>query len=151
MPTIIYSPSEEGLALIRTFEGYSSTPYRCPAGVLTIGYGHVLKGGEAATPSITREAAETWLKEDAQKAALLLSRHVAVALTQHQADALISFIFNVGGGAFARSTLKKVINRGWHGEVPAQLARWIYAGGQVQRGLVKRREAEAELYMREIC
>jgi len=69
-----------------------------------------------------------------------------VPLTDGQFDALVSFTYNLGSGALQRSTLRRVINRKNHQNVPAQLMRWVWAGGRKLRGLVRRREAEARLY-----
>ncbi len=139
--------SEQGIALIRRFEGFSAVPYQCPAGLWTIGYGHALAAKEKPKLRLTRAEAEELLKKDTEQAAAALRRNVALKLAQNQFDALASFIFNIGAGAFVRSTLLDVVNRGWHEEVPAQLRRWIYAGGKIQPGLVARRKAESELYL----
>lgn len=139
--------SEQGLALIRRFEGLSLTPYRCPAGRLTIGYGHVVGKLEKFPDSgISAGQAENLLADDAAKAVRALACYITPELSQPRVDALASFIFNVGAGAFARSTLRGVVNRGWHQEVPAQLMRWVNAGGAPLPGLVARRQAEAALY-----
>jgi lysozyme len=140
--------SAQGLALIRAFEGFSASAYHCPAGYLTIGYGHVI--GAAERDSLRRVddmQAETLLRQDTQKAGAAVLRLIHVSLTQGQFDALVSFTFNLGSGALQRSTLRRVINRGEHGEVPAQMKRWVWAGGRRISGLLRRREAEARLYM----
>jgi lysozyme len=67
-------------------------------------------------------------------------------LTNGQFDALVSFTYNLGGGALQRSTLRRKINREEHGEVPEQFMRWVWAGGRKLKGLVRRRAAESELY-----
>lgn len=61
-------------------------------------------------------------------------------------DALVSFTFNLGGGALQRSTLRRKVNREEHEDVPREFLRWVWAGGRKLRGLVRRREAEALLY-----
>jgi len=139
-------PSEQGLALIRRFEGFCATPYRCPAGYLTIGYGHRVGARESFPEPLSPEQAEALLARDAGAAGAAVSRYVTVALAQCQFDALTSFVFNLGAMAFARSTLLQVVNKGWHAEVPAQLMRWVNAGGKPLPGLAARRAAEAELY-----
>ena len=140
-------PSEKALALIRRFEGCSLTPYTCPAGKRTIGYGHVIRLGEAFPESgISKAQAENLLRDDIRAAGQAVNRYVRAPLTQPQFDALTSFIFNVGAAAFSRSTLKAVVNKGWHGEVPGQMMRWVHAGGLRLTGLEKRRAAEAMLY-----
>ena len=71
---------------------------------------------------------------------------INVALSDGQFDALASFTYNLGSGALQRSTLRRVINRGNHTEAPRQLMRWVNANGRVLKGLVRRRQAEANLY-----
>ena len=67
-------------------------------------------------------------------------------LTDGQFDALVSFTYNLGGGALQRSTLRGKINREEHAEIPEQFMRWVWAGGRKLKGLVRRRAAEAGLY-----
>ena len=95
---------------------------------------------------ITRERALELLQQDAGTAAGEISSSVTVHLTQPQLDALISFAFNVGTGAFRDSTLLKLLNGGDYGSVPAQLNRWTKASGQTLPGLVRRRTAEGALF-----
>jgi lysozyme len=136
--------SEQGLALIRKFEGLSLSAYQCPAGIWTIGYGHTshVKEGQV----ITLEQAEEWLKDDVAFAEKAIHASVIGQLTQGQFDALVSFVFNVGSGAFQRSTLLKKINRGEMDHIPAQLMRWIHADGKPLQGLIRRRRFEAALW-----
>lgn len=138
--------SEQGLALIRRFEGFCSRAYRCPAGYWTIGYGHRIRAREDFAEGITPAEAEALLKQDAEQAALAVLRHVQVELAQGQLDALTSFVFNVGEGAFAASTLLKRLNGSDYAAVPEQLRRWVHAGGEIMPGLVARREAEAGVF-----
>lgn len=139
--------SAQGVALIQQFEGFSQHLYRCPAGYLTIGFGHVVRREEVfAQKGMTRQEAATLLMRDVAAAERALGRLVTVPLTQGQWDALTSFIFNLGAGAFQRSTLRRKINRSEHGEVPQELQKWVWAGGRKLRGLVHRRVAEAALY-----
>lgn len=139
--------SAAGLALIRRFEGFSATPYRCPANYWTIGYGHVLSPHMKPWMAvITPAEAERLLEGDARLAASAVKRLIEVPLTQTQFDALASFTFNLGAGALQRSRLRRVVNRGDHAQVPAELMRWVWGGGQRLPGLVARRSAEAALY-----
>lgn len=137
--------SHVGIALIKQYEGFHPVPYRCPAGYWTVGYGHVLAVHEPRT-RVTHAEAEATLQRDVRHAELSLYALVQVPLTQGQFDALVSFIFNLGSGAFERSTLRRVVNREEHESVPEQLARWVYAGGKKMLGLQRRRTAEAALY-----
>ncbi len=137
--------SPKAYELIRHFEGYSHLPYICAGGKTTVGYGHVLRLGEKFD-SVTEEEAEALLASDILEAEKAIHGGVTVPLTQNQHDALVSFVFNVGRAAFLRSTLRKVINQGWHDEAPAQFKRWVYAGKKRLPGLVARRAEEAALY-----
>jgi lysozyme len=71
---------------------------------------------------------------------------ITVPLTDGQVDALVSFTYNLGGGALQRSTLRRKINRKEHAEVPEQFMRWVWADGRKLKGLIRRREAEVMLY-----
>ena len=138
--------SENGLALIRTFEGYSPFIYKDSAGLDTIGYGHlVVKGDNIPEPLLPEDANKILLK-DTEKAVKGLNKYTHVTLKQNQADSLISFTYNVGVGSLSKSTLVKKVNEEKHEEVPNQFMRWVRAGGKVIKGLVTRRETEANLY-----
>lgn len=119
--------------------------YRCPAGVLTIGYGHtgieVSEGME-----ISEETATDLLQADLAVAEKAINAE-SLTLTQHQFDALVSFVFNVGVGAFKRSTLLKMIRVNPRADnVRFELTRWNKVKGVPLPGLVKRRGEEATLY-----
>lgn len=126
-------------------------PYYDPVGLPTIGYGHLLSrtAWESLSrfPAISVEQAEALLRADLAKAASAVLGLVKVKLKPNQLAALIDFVFNAGGGNFEISTLRKVINRGDFAAVPGQLMRWVYAKGVRLPGLVKRRRAEAELWV----
>ena len=140
--------SKTGLDVIKRFEGFSPTVYICLAGYPTIGYGHVVKPQEREqfADGITAEQAETLLRQDVQTAERAVLRLITVPLTDGQFDALVSFTFNLGAGALQRSTLRRRVNRGDHAGVPAELRKWVWAGGRKLEGLVKRRKAEAFMY-----
>jgi len=93
------------------------------------------------------ERAEALLRADLMKAANAVLRLVKIKLNANQLAALIDFVYNCGAGNFEVSTLRRVINRGDFGAVPGQLMRWVYAKGVKLPGLVKRRRAEAELWV----
>ena len=137
----------EGLSLIKRFEGFSANTYICPAGYKTIGYGHVIKRGEDFSSGISFDAAMQLLKRDVMVAERAVCRLIYVPLTDNQLAALVSFTFNLGAGVLQRSTLRRKVNRQQHDAVPSELLRWVYAGGRKLSGLVKRRAAEATLYM----
>lgn len=135
---------DDGLALIRHFEGCRLEAYLCPAGVWTIGYGHTR--GVQAGDVIDQEAAEAYLIEDLEEFEGHVTRLVSTELKQHQFDALVSWTFNLGPGNLKESTLLNRINYGPLSDVPFQMQRWTRAGGKVLEGLVKRRAAEAALW-----
>jgi lysozyme len=136
--------SQEGVNLIKHFEGCRLEAYKCPAGVWTIGYGHTANVKEG--DSVDQEAAEAFLIEDLESFEQDVTRLVEVPLTQQQFDALVSWTFNLGAGNLAESTLLRKLNNYQYAEVPEQMMRWVRAGGQVLDGLVKRRAAEAALF-----
>jgi lysozyme len=140
--------TQAGIDLIKQFEGFSSTVYICPAGYPTIGYGHVVKPQEREqfAGGITTEQAETLLRQDVQTAERAVLRLIKVPLTDGQFDALVSFTFNLGSGTLQRSTLRRRVNRGDHAAVPAELRKWVWAGGRKLEGLVRRRALEATYY-----
>ena len=137
-----------GLELIQRFEGFSRRIYICPGGWPTIGYGHVVRDHERGrfAGGIDEDTGEELLRRDVQAAERSILRLIQVPLTDGQFDALVSFTFNLGGGALQRSTLRCKVNREEHEEVPAEFMRWVRAGGRKLKGLVRRRAAEALLY-----
>ena len=138
--------SQKGIDLIKNFEGCRLTAYRCPANILTIGYGHT--GSDVVIgQKITQEQAEKLLKSDLLVHCNNVSRLVKAPLTQNQFDALVSFEFNVGYGNFASSTMLKLLNQKRYREAAAQFDRWVYANRKVLAGLVKRRAAEKTLFL----
>ncbi len=141
--------SEYAFVLIRHFEGFQSKPYLCPGGYWTIGYGHLLSAKEVPhyNAGIDAELAEQWLIEDVGVARHYVQRLVDVSLSQHQQDALISFTFNLGGGALERSTLRRKLNRHEYRTASDEFMRWVWAGGRKLPGLVRRRMAERMLFL----
>ena len=139
--------SSRGLNLIKQFEGFKATAYQCPAGFQTIGYGHVIKAGESISQPLSESQAETLLLQDVGVAAKAVHRLIKVPLTQGQFDALVSFTFNCGAGALQLSTLRACVNREEHMQVPAELLKWTHSCGKFLTGLMRRRMAEALLYV----
>ena len=138
--------SEPGLALIKQFEGFSPTPYLCPAGKPTIGYGHVIRASEQFPDAISTDEAESLLKQDVSYTEQIITHSIVIDLTQNQFDALVSLAYNIGVGAFVNSTLLRLLNTGDTQAASAQFAHWIYSNGQKLDGLAARRAAEAELF-----
>lgn len=128
------------LAGIAFFEGYSSVAYKDLAGIPTIGYGATknVKMGDTITP----ERALIRLQEDAAEHTKGMTRCIKVPVSQGEYDAFASFTYNVGVGAFCRSTLVKKLNAGDYDGACKELLKWNKAGGKVYPGLVKRRQEE---------
>lgn len=137
--------------LATPFEGLSLIAYRDPVGFWTQGFGRLMSRDLDADPSqwppIEEETAHRWLEEDMLRALRSVRRLIVVPLTVNQEAALVDFVYNCGGGNLQASTLRRVVNREEHEAAPAQLRRWVYARGRKLRGLVRRREAEANLYL----
>jgi len=136
--------SEEGIALIKKFEGCRLESYLCSAGVLTIGYGHTREVLEGA--QITQGKADEMLWEDIKSFEGYVNDLVFVPLKQCQFDALVCWTFNLGATNLAESTMLKKLNALEYAEVPYQMRRWNRAKGKVLDGLVRRREAESLLF-----
>ncbi len=137
--------SETAIEKIKEFEGLRLSAYRCPSGVLTIGYGHT---GADVKPSmtITEEEADSLLREDLKMVETAVNK-LGICARQCEFDALVSFAFNLGILALKGSTLLKCIERGdGKREIQRQFRRWVYSGGKVLAGLVKRREWEARRF-----
>jgi len=136
--------SQEGLSLIKKFEGCELESYKCAAGVWTIGYGST--NGIEEGMEISQERADMLLLEDVEIFEEAVNKLVEVPLEQNQFDALVSWTFNLGSTNLQNSTLLKVLNNEDYEGVPSQIKRWNKAGGEVLQGLVRRREAEALLF-----
>ena len=137
------------LALIRKFEGLRLKPYRCPAGVPTIGYGHTGPDVRMDMPPISEPVAEAMMQQDADvftRAAGNLSPVLWFDEDKHAAIA--DFCFNLGTTRYKASTLKRRVDSGdWDGAAE-ELRKWVWGGGRKLPGLVARRAAEAALMIR---
>ena len=113
----------------------------------TIGWGHTrgVKPGDVCT----KEEADAWLVEDMKTAERAVNKYVKVELNQYQFDALVSFTYNVGEGAFKKSTLLRLVNQKKFVEASQQFLRWVFNDGVIMRGLVKRRKMERDLFLKE--
>jgi len=146
---------EQALALARRFEGFRFHPYLCPAGVATIGFGatRYLNGSKVTLRDapITRGLGEAMLQHEMQRcAAAVLRLCPTVADSPDKLSALADFVFNLGAGRLQTSTLRRRVNaRDWHAAAK-EIRRWNKGGGKVLKGLVIRREAEAQLLLRKL-
>ncbi len=139
--------SDDGLHFIAGFEGFRASVYKDAVGKDTIGFGHLVKPKESFPGPITRDEALALLRKDAAIAESAVRAGVHVPLSQHQFDALASFVYNVGGGNFRTSTLLKKINAGDTAGAAAEFLRWNKAGGKVLNGLTRRRTAERTMFL----
>ncbi len=141
-----------GLDLVKEFEGLARqlsdgriAAYLDAVGIPTIGYGHT--AGVQMGQVISVQEADRFLRQDLQEAETAVSQLVQARINENQFSALVSFVFNLGGGAFAESTLLREVNAGNLQAAAAQFPRWVYAGGRQLPGLVRRRQAEQALFL----
>ncbi len=139
------SVSITGLAHIKGWEGFKPNVYIDAAGYKTIGFGHKLLTTENYK-TVTNEEATRLLIKDLTVAESAVNDLVTIKLSQFQFDALVSFVFNVGRGAFARSTLLKKVNAGLFADAELEFLKWVNAGGVRVQGLINRRVADSKLF-----
>lgn len=131
--------------MIARFEGLRLTAYKCPAGVWTIGYGHTegVKEGD----EITREQAERMLFDDTEQYRLAVDKAVSITLNYNEMEALTSLCYNIGIRGFTNSTLVNKLNQGDKLGAAMEFPKWSKIGRERSRGLLRRRMAEAELFL----
>ncbi len=136
--------SEVGRELIKEFEGCKQVAYQDSVGVWTIGYGHTkdVYEGQLAI----KKTCDRFLEEDLDEFEGYVDSYVKVELNQNQFDALVAWTFNLGPGNLSESTMLRKLNEGDYDAVPDEMRRWNKAGGEVLNGLVRRRDAEANLF-----
>lgn len=136
------------------FEGLHLEPYRDPVGYPTIGYGHLLSRDRSRPlsdwPAIDQARAEELLELDLRRALRAVRNLITYPLSDSRQAALVDFTFNLGSGNLQVSTLRRVINRGELAAAPGQFLRWVYADGLKLPGLVRRRQAEVDLWNSEV-
>jgi lysozyme len=143
--------SERAIKLIKHHEGVRNRPYRCPAGLFTVGIGHLIGDGKSLPESwnrtFTMEEIDGLLKRDLQRFERgVLKMLPNVPLRQHEFDCLVSFCFNLGLGTFQRSTLRQALLRGDKKAAMESLVKYCRAGGKILRGLQIRRLDEKALF-----
>ena len=136
--------SEDGLELIKKFEGCETTAYQDSVGVWTIGFGHTKGVEEGQTCSI--EDAESMLADEMDEYEGYINNMVKVDLQQHEFDSLVAWVYNLGPTNLSESTMLKVLNGGQFDRVPDEMNRWTRAGGEILEGLVRRRQAESLMF-----
>jgi lysozyme len=143
--------NEAGLQIIKQFEGWSATPYRCPANIPTQGWGftRLLDGSKVKmdSPALSKEEAEVILKHELNHFERGVRRLVTAKLNQNQFSSLVSFSFNLGLGNLQNSTLRMKLNRDDYDGAADEFPKWRKAGGRILKGLIRRRAAERSLFL----
>lgn len=145
--------SSNGINLIKSFEGFQSKPYLCPAGVPTIGYGTTLyptgKKVSLQDKPISELQAVIYLNYDLQQFVQSVNSLVKSVINQNQFDALVDFAYNLGTNSLKNSTLLKLVNANPHNPAIAnEFKKWINANGKPVAGLIRRRQSECDLYFK---
>lgn len=138
--------SDAGIELIKGFEAFAAKPYRDIVGILTWGYGHAQKAGDVIPAILTEQEACDLLENDLMRFELAVNG-LNADLTQNEFDACVSLAFNIGTGAFAKSTVAKRLIAGDHDGAAEAILMWNKAGGRIVQGLVNRREKERALFL----
>lgn len=143
--------SQRGIELIKHFEGVRSRPYRCAAGLFTVGVGHLIGNGKSLPESwnrtFTEEEINALLIRDLNRFERGIRMYIKVPLRQCEHDSLCSFAFNLGLGTLQRSTLRQKINRGDKEGAAKEILKYCRAGGKIIKGLQRRREAEYRMFL----
>jgi lysozyme len=144
--------SNKLIQMLKHHEGVRSKPYRCPAGLWTVGVGHLIGDGKSLPESwnkiFTQEEIDGILKRDLSRFELGVSKMLPnVRLRQCEFDCLVSFAFNLGLGTFQRSTIRQALLRGDKEAAMESLMKYCRAGGKVLRGLENRRKDERAMFL----
>ena len=156
--------SDACIKMIKHHEGVKATPYRCPARLWTVGVGHVIDPNHARVPfadrlnlelpagwnrTLSQDEIDEILRQDLRRFEAGVKRLCPEGLDQGKFDALVSFSFNVGLGSLQKSSLRMKHNRGDYEGAAEEFLKWAKAGGKVLKGLLKRREDEKALYLKD--
>lgn len=135
--------------LIKQFEGFRPEAYKDSVGVWTIGYGTTIINNQPVKQgmTITQEQALQLVQQEVNKLWSQIESILKVKINDNQMNALIDFAYNLGFGSLKNSTLMRLVNESKFDEAANQFPRWVYAGGKVLPGLVRRREAERQLFL----
>jgi lysozyme len=144
--------SQKAIILIKHHEGVRNKPYKCPAGLFTVGVGHLIGDGKTLPPewnrTFTQEEIDALLKRDLSRFELGVCKMLPnVQLKQCEFDALVSFSFNLGLGTFQRSTIRQALLRGDKEAAMESLVKYCKAGGKILKGLQNRRLDERKLFL----
>ena len=138
--------SSDGINFIKQFEGFSATPYKDVGGLLTIGFGHLIKQGEVFG-ALSSVEATALLQRDVEAFEFAVNKMIVVTITQNQFDALVSFAYNLGAHSLLSSTLLRKLNLGDFPDAANEFLKWNHVNGQVVDGLTRRRQAEQKLFL----
>lgn len=137
--------------LVKEFEGFRAKAYKCPAGVWTIGYGTTASAGVGITPvegmTISKEDAEKYLDQSIKKFAEKIAPLITAPINENEFGAFVSLAYNIGPGAFKKSSALRHFNGGDKAKAADAMLLWNKAGGKVLNGLKRRREAERMLFL----
>lgn len=137
--------------LVKEFEGFEAKAYKCPAGVWTIGYGTTASAGVGITPkdgmTITKSDAEAYLQAALDKFADQIAPSITAPANSNEFGAFVSLAYNIGPGAFKKSSALRLFNAGDKEGAAKAILMWNKAGGKVLKGLTRRREAERKLFL----
>ena len=145
--------NEVGIQIIKTFEGFRSSPYLCAAGVVTVGFG-TTRGSDGRPirmdmEPVTKDVGLQLLLNDLAKVERSVGRLIKIGLNSNEFSSLCSFCYNVGSGNLQMSTLRSKLNRGDRDGAADEFPKWRRAGGRILAGLVRRREMERQLFVSE--
>jgi lysozyme len=137
--------SRKAISLITHFEGFRAEAYKDPVGIWSIGFGTTegVKQGDKITVPEALSRLNDHIQEKVEPP---LRRYIIWPLLQCEFDALVSFVYNVGAGAFARSTMRRKINEPSMWEASLEFDKWVYAGGKKLNGLITRRDHEKAMF-----
>jgi lysozyme len=142
--------NNSGIELIKHFEGFEPKAYRCPAGVWTIGYGHTSEAGNPKVikgMKVTAREASDILARDLEKFETAVMKTITRTPSENQFSAMVSLCYNIGPGAFAKSSVARLFNAGDVKAAADAFMRWNKAAGRVLPGLLKRRVEERHLFL----
>lgn len=143
--------SEKCLKMLAHHEGVRQKPYKCPAGLWTVGVGHLIGDGKSLPDAWNRtfslEEVYAILAKDVTRFERGVEKYISIQLTQGEFDALVSFAFNLGLGTLQKSTLRQKLNRGDKEGAIESLLKYNKAGGKILKGLDNRRKDEAALFL----
>ena len=143
-----FAYSDQGFTLTKQFEGLELNSYQDQGGVWTIGYGHTSRsvcGGQ----TITEDQADQLLASDVAGAVTSVNRAVTSGISQNQFDAMVDFAFNLGAASLLTSTLLRFVNSGDFASAAPEFLKWDHCKGVVVQGLLRRRQAEMDLFQQD--